>query len=348
MSRWLTGDVDLCLGGVVCRLVHLPGHSAGHMGVWLPESRTLIGGDAVMGRGIPKCDGELLYGPQFLDPRIYLATIDRIENLAPDLLLLAHEEPLSGEAVGAFLEASRAAVHLIEQLTLDAVGDRAVTLMEVCSYVHERYGGLPEGGAADIAPSVAGILAASGASGQRRVRRGRIAETVPRAVDSARAAPARADATTEFHSSNSRIAVDSVACGSVFLSERPVSGRRNWIGRSSACLILSCTSRSARRTRTRPGRSSPICSIGSIRMAGSRATHTSIPARRERSRAGSARCRAASDAVVFFVGVDDVSSTLERAEELGGRTVQPATEVPGVTFGLLADADGHMIGVAAM
>jgi glyoxylase-like metal-dependent hydrolase (beta-lactamase superfamily II) len=158
VSRWLTGDVELFLGGVACRLVHLPGHSAGHMGVWLPESRTLIGGDAVMGRGIPKCDGELLYGPQFLDPGTYLATIDRIESLAPELLLLAHEQPLSGEAVGAFLEASRAAVHLIEQLTLDAVADRAATLMEACSYVHERYGGLPEGGAADIAPSVAGIL----------------------------------------------------------------------------------------------------------------------------------------------------------------------------------------------
>lgn len=55
-----------------------------------------------------------------------------------------------------------------------------------------------------------------------------------------------------------------------------------------------------------------------------------------------------SDAVVFFVGVQDVASTLERAEELGGRTVQPATQVPGVTFGLLADASGHVIGVAAM
>jgi predicted enzyme related to lactoylglutathione lyase len=55
-----------------------------------------------------------------------------------------------------------------------------------------------------------------------------------------------------------------------------------------------------------------------------------------------------SDAVVFFVGVDDVESTLKRAEELGGRTVQPATKVPGVTFALLADATGHVVGVAAM
>ena len=54
------------------------------------------------------------------------------------------------------------------------------------------------------------------------------------------------------------------------------------------------------------------------------------------------------DAVVFFVGVDDVESTLDRAEKLGGRTIQPATSVPGVTFGLLADAQGHVVGVAAM
>jgi predicted enzyme related to lactoylglutathione lyase len=51
--------------------------------------------------------------------------------------------------------------------------------------------------------------------------------------------------------------------------------------------------------------------------------------------------------VLFFVGVQDVAGTLERAEQLGGRIVQPATEVPGVTFGVLADAQGHRIGVAA-
>ena len=54
-----------------------------------------------------------------------------------------------------------------------------------------------------------------------------------------------------------------------------------------------------------------------------------------------------SDAVLFFVGVQDVEATLTRAEELGGRIVPPAQQVPGVTFGVLADAPGHLIGVAA-
>jgi uncharacterized protein len=53
------------------------------------------------------------------------------------------------------------------------------------------------------------------------------------------------------------------------------------------------------------------------------------------------------DAVLFFVGVQDVSETLAQAERLGGRIVQSAQTVPGVTFGVLADKQGHLIGVAA-
>jgi uncharacterized protein len=54
-----------------------------------------------------------------------------------------------------------------------------------------------------------------------------------------------------------------------------------------------------------------------------------------------------ADAVLFFVGVEDVDATLARAEQLGGKTIQPAQHVPGVTFGVFADAQGHLVGVAA-
>jgi hypothetical protein len=53
------------------------------------------------------------------------------------------------------------------------------------------------------------------------------------------------------------------------------------------------------------------------------------------------------DDVLFFVAVEDVAATLSRAEELGGTIVQPEQRVPGVSFGVLADAHGHRIGVAA-
>ena len=51
--------------------------------------------------------------------------------------------------------------------------------------------------------------------------------------------------------------------------------------------------------------------------------------------------------VTFFAGVADVKAALDQAVALGGRIVQPATKVPGVTFGLFADPQGHVVGVAS-
>ena len=50
--------------------------------------------------------------------------------------------------------------------------------------------------------------------------------------------------------------------------------------------------------------------------------------------------------VTFFVGVEDVAATLDVAVAQGGRIVQAATKVPGVTFGLLADPHGQVVGLA--
>jgi predicted enzyme related to lactoylglutathione lyase len=50
---------------------------------------------------------------------------------------------------------------------------------------------------------------------------------------------------------------------------------------------------------------------------------------------------------LFFVAVDDMRATLTRAQALGGDIVQPVQEVPGTTFGVFADAQGHRVGVAA-
>ena len=53
-----------------------------------------------------------------------------------------------------------------------------------------------------------------------------------------------------------------------------------------------------------------------------------------------------SDLVTFFVGVDDIAGALEQAVKLGGRVVQDTVEVPGVKFALIADPQGHVVGLA--
>ncbi len=57
--------------------------------------------------------------------------------------------------------------------------------------------------------------------------------------------------------------------------------------------------------------------------------------------------QSAEDEVLLFVGVQDVEATLQRAAELGGTIIQPAQHVPGTSFGVFADAQGHRVGVAA-
>jgi predicted enzyme related to lactoylglutathione lyase len=51
--------------------------------------------------------------------------------------------------------------------------------------------------------------------------------------------------------------------------------------------------------------------------------------------------------VTFFVGVSDVEATLRAAVDNGGAIVQPATDAPGVQFGLFADPQGQIVGVAS-
>ena len=57
--------------------------------------------------------------------------------------------------------------------------------------------------------------------------------------------------------------------------------------------------------------------------------------------------QASDDEVLFFVGVEDVTATLARAQALGGTVIQDAQQVPGTSFGVFEDAQGHRVGVAA-
>jgi uncharacterized protein len=49
--------------------------------------------------------------------------------------------------------------------------------------------------------------------------------------------------------------------------------------------------------------------------------------------------------VTFYVSVDDPQAALDKAEQLGGKTVAPVTEMEMVTFALFADPEGHVVGV---
>ncbi len=50
--------------------------------------------------------------------------------------------------------------------------------------------------------------------------------------------------------------------------------------------------------------------------------------------------------VTFYVEVPDPQAALSRVEGMGGKTVMPVTEIPGmVTFALFADPEGNVVGL---
>jgi predicted enzyme related to lactoylglutathione lyase len=50
--------------------------------------------------------------------------------------------------------------------------------------------------------------------------------------------------------------------------------------------------------------------------------------------------------VTFYTQVNDLQAYLDKAEQLGGKTVMPPTEIPNVvTLAMFADPEGNIIGM---
>jgi predicted enzyme related to lactoylglutathione lyase len=60
---------------------------------------------------------------------------------------------------------------------------------------------------------------------------------------------------------------------------------------------------------------------------------------------GGGRSNTGDPWATFYVEVDDLQATLDRAEGLGGRTVVPALELPGMAFAMFGDPDGLLVGL---
>jgi glyoxylase-like metal-dependent hydrolase (beta-lactamase superfamily II) len=111
--------VDLHLaGGEVFRLgphlsvevLHLPGHSPGHIGLWDPSSRSAIITDAALGAGLLNNEGDVIHPPPYMHLEEYEATVRLLQQLAPERLLTAHYAVMEGAEVERFLGESLAFV----------------------------------------------------------------------------------------------------------------------------------------------------------------------------------------------------------------------------------------------
>lgn len=129
--------VDLTFtGGETIRLsddwslevLHVPGHSHGHLALYDRTRRAAFVGDAIHGRGCPSARGELAIPVTYYYVDIYLSTLRYFETLAIDVLYSGHWPVMQGEEIRDFIALSRQTVEMLDRAILKALDQHTAGL----------------------------------------------------------------------------------------------------------------------------------------------------------------------------------------------------------------------------
>ena len=146
--------MDVCFtGGERIRLrddwelevLHVPGHSQGHLAFYDRQHRAAFVGDAIHGRGCPKAAGGMAIPVTYYRVDIYLSTLRYFESLAIDVLYSGHWPVMRGEQVRDFLAESRQTVELFDRVILAGLekNPAGLTMKELIDAVATAVGDWP-------------------------------------------------------------------------------------------------------------------------------------------------------------------------------------------------------------
>jgi glyoxylase-like metal-dependent hydrolase (beta-lactamase superfamily II) len=124
---------------------HVPGHSDGHLTIYDPRRRAAFTSDTIHGRGCPRADGTMAFGPTYYAVDAYLATIQFLEQMPIDHLYSGHWPNAHGPEVKRFLAESRRFVETVDEL-LPHILDRhpgGATLGDVIADLASQIGDWP-------------------------------------------------------------------------------------------------------------------------------------------------------------------------------------------------------------
>lgn len=142
-------------------ILHLPGHSRGHLGILDLKHRTLFGGDAIHGKVYLDLQGKPALCPTYLYIQPYLETIQRVDELNLDAYVGCHWPVKRGGEIKAFCVESRSFVKDAERLILDFLRThpKGTTLRELCLQVGPHLGEWPAPVNIELCYAFAGHLA---------------------------------------------------------------------------------------------------------------------------------------------------------------------------------------------
>ncbi|MBZ5542079.1 MAG: MBL fold metallo-hydrolase [Acidobacteriia bacterium] len=119
MDLSFSGGEKIRLGdGWELEVLHVPGHSHGHLALYDRKNKAAFVGDAIHGRGCPKAAGGLAIPVTYYYVDIYLSTLRYFEGLEIDVLYSGHWPVMRREAIRDFIAESRQTVELFDRVIL--------------------------------------------------------------------------------------------------------------------------------------------------------------------------------------------------------------------------------------
>jgi glyoxylase-like metal-dependent hydrolase (beta-lactamase superfamily II) len=127
------------------KVLHVPGHSHGHLAIYDPKHRAVYASDALHGRGCPKADGSMAIPVTYYFVDVYLSTLRYFESLDMDVFYSGHFPPMRGEEIGNFIAESRQTVELFDRVLLRDLGKHpeGLTLEQLIETVANAVGDWP-------------------------------------------------------------------------------------------------------------------------------------------------------------------------------------------------------------
>ncbi len=127
-------------------VLHVPGHSRGHLALYDAKHKAAFVGDAIHGRGCPKATGGLAIPVTYYYVDIYLSTLSYFEGLAIDVLYSGHWPIMRGEEIRDFIAESGRTVELLDRVILQNLtrNPGGLTLKELVDTVANAVGDWPK------------------------------------------------------------------------------------------------------------------------------------------------------------------------------------------------------------
>lgn len=130
----------------ILEVLHVPGHSHGHLALYDRSHKAAFVSDAVHGHGCPKADGTMAIPVTYYYIETYLSTLSQLEALEIDALYTGHWPIMRGEEISDFLADSRRTVERLDRRILNALhkAPSGLTLKELVWAAREEFPEWPE------------------------------------------------------------------------------------------------------------------------------------------------------------------------------------------------------------